>query len=76
MNGFWGPEGNGGIRRVAYAGACAKRGDAQEKRLALLHQGAELGEKFRVLKNAADASASQECHQIDPAEFLYKYMAQ
>lgn len=52
----------------------AKLGDAQEERLDLLNQVAELKEKVRSFEQARASLASYRLHEIDPGKFLYKYV--
>lgn len=52
----------------------AKLGDAQEERLSLLNQVADLQEKVRGFEQARSALASYELHEIEQGKLLYKYV--
>lgn len=52
----------------------AKLGDAQEERLSLLNQVADLTEKVRGFEQARAALASYELCEIESGKFLYKYV--
>lgn len=60
--------------QTAILEAQAKLGDAQEERLDLLNQVADLKEKVRGFEQARAALTSYELYEIEQGKFLYKYL--